>query len=129
MPISLSALKSGERTLLFEYDGESAEVTYRVSSYTPELEQAVAEKLESGLPASSTAVILAELLIDWDVVDENGERLPTDYATVSRFPMDFLTALLTTISEDQRAAREDRKNSGGGSAQRANSGNARRGTR
>lgn len=129
MPISLSALKSGERTFLFEYEEESAEITYRLNTYTPELEQLVADKLESGLPASSTAVILAELLIDWDVVDDNGERLPTDYATLSRFPLEFLTALLTAISGDQRAGREDRKNSGGGSAQRANSGNARRGTR
>ena len=129
MPINLGALMSGEHSFTFEWEGETAEITYRTAAYTPALEMEVQRLSDANLPANSTAAALASILIDWDVVDEAGERLGVDVETLSRFPSGFLSGLLAAISAEQRAKREDRKNSGGGSARRGSSGNARTGTR
>jgi hypothetical protein len=129
MSITLSALKSGERSFDFEWEGETAKIIYRPNAYTPAMEQEISEKLEAGLPASSNAAILAEMLVSWEVTDDEGQELGTDYETVSQFPTEFLTNLLMAIGKDQKAAREDRKNLGAGSERKAGSGRARTGTR
>lgn len=81
------------------------------------------------MPASSNAAILAELLVAWEMIDDEGRELGTDYQTISQFPTEFLSNLLAAIGKDQKAAREDRKNSGAGSGRKESSGRARTGTR
>lgn len=129
MPINLSDVLKGERTIEFDWDGETAEVTYRSAGYTPEVEDAFQAKLESDRPVSAVASVLSKLLVRWDVLDVDGEALDVDFETLSQFPAEFLNALMVRITEDSNAGRDDRKNSGGGSRARANSGSARRGTR
>lgn len=127
MPISLGALKNEERTFTFNYQGETAEITYRVHGYTPFLERKAQESLQEQLPARSIAIALAELLIAWDVVGENGQVLDVSYDTLEQFPFEFLTAVMNAITEDQQVGREDRKNLGAGSRRRAKSANAQTG--
>jgi hypothetical protein len=129
MPISLSGLNKQERTFTFEYDGEQAEITYLVKYYTPIMERQAHEKLDEQMPASSIALILAKLLVAWDVTGKDGKALDVRYETLEQFPFDFLAALMNAITDDQKAGLEDRKNSDGGSARKARSANARRGTR
>lgn len=129
MAIQLSDVLKGERTIDFEWDGEMAEVTYRTAGYTPEVEDAFRGMLETDRPLNAVASVLSKLLVRWDVLDVDGEPLDVDFETLGHFPSEFLNALMVRITEDQGAGREDRKNSDGGSRARANSGNARHGTR
>jgi hypothetical protein len=129
MPITLMDLHRNTRTAALEYDGETVEVEYRPSEYTPEVEDAMQQARRSGRPAMSRVEVLDKMLISWDVLDEESKPLVPTRELLLSLPTAFLSAVLSAITEDQRVEREDRKNSGGGSGRRANSGNARNGTR
>lgn len=129
MPITLSDLRRNERKIEVEWEGETMGLTYCPGAYTPELEALFVKNLRNDLPGNAYAEVLSELIVDWEFLDDEGLEMPHDIETLKRITTAFLTYLFTQITNDMQAAREDRKNSGGGSARRATLGNARSGTR
>jgi hypothetical protein len=116
MPISLhDILTRDTHTITVEWEGETAEIVYRPSRYTPELEDTHFQAIREGVPSVGLARMLAGVLVSWEIVDDNGEPLPTDFETLSRLSTDFLDAVRDAIRADFRVGREDRKNSAAGS--------------
>lgn len=128
MPIKLHELTENEATCQAEFMGETASVTYRPAAYTPELEEEIRECTNEDLPSNSLAVLLSEVLISWEVLDENGDKIPPEYENLRKMPTRFLAAVVRAINEDQNPEEEDRKNSGGRSQRRAKSAKRRRGS-
>lgn len=128
MPIRLSDLQKDERTCTVEYGGETCEVTYRPSGYTPLVESQLQDEAEAGKPGLALAGLLSKILIGWEVMDGE-KKVPTTYNSLVNLPEAFLVAVVNKITDDVQVGREDRKNSGGGSLRRANKENARGGTR
>lgn len=118
-----------ERTFTLEFGDESAQITYWTNSYTPILEQESREMLDSDMPGSSLATMLAGMLVSWEVLDKNNQPTVPDYETLSKYPAMFLRAVLDGIVADQTADREEIKNSSSTSARPARKAPARRGTR
>jgi len=116
MPISVPELVRNERTISVEIDGQEGEVTYRPGAMTPELEGVLTRASD---PAQAVVDVMAELLIGWDVLDENGEVLPTDAETLAALPSSLISEIYRAITADMSDLREMRKNSGGGSRQAA----------
>lgn len=129
MSITLSDLARDTRKIEIEWDGETMGLTYRPGEYTPEMESAFVESLNSNLPGNAFARILSKLIVSWEMLDDGGQEVPHDYETLAQIYTVFLTHVFNAITEDQTSAREDRKNSGGGSPKRAKSVTARSGTR
>lgn len=127
MPINLAELQNDERTCEVTYEGQTAQVTYRPSAYTPALEDALQTALESGRPSSGIARLLEGVLLRWELLDENGEELPTTYEVMRELPSAFLVKVINTVTADMQAGREDRKNSGDGSRRKGSLASARTG--
>lgn len=115
MAIKLKDLSRDSRTVTVAWDGEEANVTYKPSGYTPATEQELNQDMIANLPNVAVAKMLSGLLVSWDVLDDDGAQIPTDYETLSHIQTDFLQAVLSAVTTDQAANREERKNSGGGS--------------
>lgn len=128
MPIRLTDLQRDEREFEFEFNGETMQVTYQPSAYTPATEDEMQAAFESGRPANGLARILSHVILDWELMDGE-ERLPVEIAVLTRLPNEFLVALSNAVVADQQEDRDTLKNSGGGSLRKGKSGNARGGTR
>lgn len=129
MAIKISDLMQDERTCEMVFDGETAKITYRPSGYTPTTEDALQKGLETQRPSVGVASLLSELLLEWEVMDDDGQALPINLETLQRLPAGFLYSVMNAIIEDMTGAQEGtRKNSGVGLPQKASTGNARRST-
>jgi hypothetical protein len=115
MPISLSELQKDRKTVTVSVGEETAEVVYRPSAYTPEVEDEFRLALDGGRPSDALARWLASMVTAWELVDENGEQVPPTYEEMRTLPSEFLSLVVTAISEAGRPDKEARKNSGGGS--------------
>jgi hypothetical protein len=78
--------------------------------------------------------MLGELITRWDIVDDDGNELPTTYEMFASLDMPFLNTLLAAIMQDMNAERgtegnEKSNNSKGGSRQRGSMVGARGGIR
>lgn len=118
MSIRICDLEKDERTCQVTFEGESAEVRYRPSAYTPAVEDALQSAIETNRPSGGVAKLLAGILIEWEVLDDEGKCLPTDAETLALLPSRFLFAVINVITADMGAEKEDRKNLGGGSFRR-----------
>jgi hypothetical protein len=135
MSILLSNLVLDERTIpvVVGKDQETGEdmtvmITYRPSGLTPVLESNSANlSARLGL-GPGVATLLSGMLTDWDIVNDEGETIPTTYEGMSIIPDKVLFKIRDAIIVDLRQDKEDLKNSGGGSHRKGKSGNARTGT-
>jgi hypothetical protein len=129
MAIRLADLTANERSCVVTFDGETAEVHYRPSAYTPRLEGDFARVLQNGTPGNAIASLLAGVLLSWDVLGADGQALDVTVETMVEMPTRFLSTVMEQITEDMSTEREARKNLEGGSPQAANKANHRTGTR
>lgn len=96
MPISLEALRkrTSKVTHIFE-DGSSITIEFRVGALT---EDSIQEALQG--PASHVAIdALPNIITDWDLVDENGEKLPITTETFKQLDYPLLTFLFRLIRD------------------------------
>jgi hypothetical protein len=136
MPISLSDLVLDERTIpvVVGKDPETGEdltvmITYKPSGLTPVLESNSANlSARLGL-GPGVATLLSGMVTDWDIVNDDGETIPTTYEGMSIIPDKVLFKIRDAIIVDLRQDKEALKNSDGGSHPKVKSGNARNGTR
>ena len=115
MPIRLSNLVKDIRTCQVVFGEEQANLTYRPSAYTPLLEDELQETMQENRPGNALAEMLANVLLSWEVLDDDGEEIRPTAEHLAKFPVGFLAEVVKTISEDLGAGEETRKNSGGGS--------------
>lgn len=131
MPIRLADLENDERTCEVEYEGETGNITYRPSLYTPALEDEYQTSMETNRPTGAMCKMLAKILVAWEVLDEEGEPIAIEFEVLRQLPGRFITVMMNAITSDILASRdkEVRKNSGGGSRRRASRGKSLSGTR
>lgn len=129
MPISITDLEKDRATCTVEWEEETAEVVFRPSGYTPLVEDRWRRAIEGNRPIGGLAEMLASILIEWELVDENGAALPPTRETLEGLPSRFLVRVMDAINEANSPGREDRKNSAGGSQRAGRSGGSLSGTR
>lgn len=99
MGVRLSNLKASTRETFVEYDGERVDFCYKPNEFTMELAdtiQVAAEK-ESLEVVSS---LLAPLIVWWDVLDDQDNRIPPSVENMRQFPMGFLNKIMDAINDD-----------------------------
>lgn len=94
-----------------KWGADDVEVSYRPNSVTPALLEAVDEAAKRD-DMSVMGVVLEPVLDWWDVLDAEGNRLPTDADTIARMPMPWLNLVQAGIQEDQNPP-EDETSHGG----------------
>lgn len=111
----LSHVLADERNVTIEIDGEKLAVTYRPSSFTPEVEDAFLSTMDNRRSGNAMAQVLAGMLVGWDLQDEQGSVYPTTEAELRKLPMLFLGQVVEAIMEDIRPNARKRSSSNGGS--------------
>lgn len=96
MGVKLTDMRSKTKTTTIQWDGEEVEFCYFPNHLTPELEEA----MESD-DSDFVAEMMAPSIDWWDVLDDDGTRIPTDAATMKKVPSAFLMAMWRKITEEQ----------------------------
>jgi hypothetical protein len=127
MSINLSDCSRDGKRCEMRVGVETAELVYQPNAYTPQVESELRSALETNRPSVGMAELLAGVLISWEVLDEEGERVEPSLENLMVMPSVLLGAALTAISADI-SGDVDRKNSAGGSRRKGSSGKSLNGT-
>lgn len=105
MAVALSNMKKRTKLITVEWDGEEVDVSYFPNVVTPEL----LEKVDAAADQDNLdvlGVMLEPVLEWWDVLLDDGTKLPTDAETIRQVPISFLNAVQAAIQEDQNPPEE-----------------------
>lgn len=101
MGIGLKKMKEAVKASQVIWGDDVVDFAYRPGEFTTELLEAVNNAAEEENLAA-VAEMMESLLVWWDVLDDDGNRLPTDLATLKRVPLEFLNKLNDAIGRDMR---------------------------
>jgi len=99
MPVRLSAL-GRQRPITVVYDDTPIEITIRpqaINDYWLERLEALEARDREGV-----AGLLAEVLVGWDVTDDEGQPVRPTAEVLRTLPIDFLTELIYAVMEAMR---------------------------
>jgi len=96
MAIKVSQLSSPKRTVEVTFGEEKMNVTYRPSCVTPQF----LDDLQQPQQGEAIAVSIEKLVVEWDLLNEQGKKLPAKKAIVKTLPIAFLMAVIKAITED-----------------------------
>lgn len=124
MPLKLTDLRKATRAVTFSFAGEDVTVVYKAGLVTAERrlrmlygshaylekEKSTAHEVLAGWGAYHKD--LAELLVSWDVVGDDGKPCKPTAELLAQFPQSFIDALVTALVDDQSANPQSGKGSG-----------------
>lgn len=106
MAMKLSEVKAITKTCTVEFLGGTVDVGYHPAAMTPAiLEDVMALAKTAETDAEDMAMVgqMLEPVLDWwDMLDDDGERIPTDKAHIREMPMAFLVKVLDDVQTDMR---------------------------
>ena len=97
MPYIPSKRKQQTKVITVDFEGEPVQVAYRPAAMTPRfvnLIQSVQTDIES------IADIIQRVIVWWDVLDEEGNRLAPTPENTLEFDLTFLSAVVNAVVED-----------------------------
>lgn len=100
MGVRLSAMKAKITESFLEWDGERVDFAYKPNEFTMELADEIAVQAEQE-NLSMVAAMLAPIVVWWDVLDDEDERIPATAENMRRFPLNFLLRIMEAITKDQ----------------------------
>lgn len=101
MGMKLSVVKGKIKTTQIHWEDETVEVGFHPAAMTPELLERVSSSAE-GQNLAVLGVLLEPVLAYWDVLDDEGKRLPTNAETIATIPLSFLMAVMDQVQETMR---------------------------
>ena len=112
MPVSLSQLQNRRKTVEIEYDTETVQVVYNPAAITVKTLQ----ELTSGDDKAHALIRNLQLfMVDWDVEDGDGNKVPISAELLEELPIDFLVAISEGIDKDVQPGEAKGATSKGGS--------------
>lgn len=127
MPYSPGKAKEVTATTEIDYEDEPVSVTYR-----KRLVQTVCLNLTEGTDLEQARNLrqgLEELVVEWDVLDGDGEKMPATQDVTRHFEFDFLMAVFRGIVDHATPGEDGGGISKPGSSKAATSAPARKNTR
>ena len=101
MGVRLSAMKAKVQETSLDWDGETVAFAYKPNEFTMELADDIAAAAEKE-DLSMVPSMLSPIIVWWDVLDDEDERIPPTPDNMKRFPLNFLLRIMNTITEDQK---------------------------
>ena len=96
--MKLSKLAEKTRTVQVQFEGETADVVYRVAELTPAFTEWLQE--EGLTRRGSLYEALEKLVISWDIVDDNDQQLAVTVEGMKPIPSALLRAILYAVTRD-----------------------------
>lgn len=132
MPISVAALVVGRATITVDGLGDEGTdvltLTYDPNKFTAELEERMNELSQDGAAIRSLAMLLADLIVSWDVIDAEGQPVAPSADFLGRLGVPVLRRITEAIGEHENP-NSSSATSGNGSRPTVRSVDARTGTR
>src|SRR5687768_16429620 len=95
---SLSQIRVPARDIVVPFDDDIVvNVTYRPLMWSPQ-EISI---LQENRDINTISEMSAKLIVKWDLTDENGDVLPTDFETLKTIPLPIQAAILAATNKDQ----------------------------
>lgn len=97
MPVSLRQLQQQRKTVSITYAGETFDVAYNPAAMTPK-----ALDILTGESGDKHTIIrnLMLFLLDWDIVDEAGAKVPVSSEILEELPIDLLADISKALNND-----------------------------
>lgn len=102
MPIRITDLVAGKRTIAIEFEAGTLNVTYDPSAITADNEREEAMMRLRGMPINGIAQSLVKVIVEWDLQDDKGKPVPIDLEALTPLGYDVLAYLMRSINEDFR---------------------------
>ncbi len=118
MPVRIGNLVRDRRTVTIPIDDETITITYRPGGFTPDTEDRLREYADDQRGGAALVAMLADVLVEWDVLDDDGKPLRPTAENLRRLPTMFLGQVAQVIAEDMRPNPQSAGVSGAGSLQR-----------
>lgn len=119
MAIRIANLGTDTRTVELSIDNEVLRVVYRPSGVTPVTEDRLRAMAADQRGGASLVVLLADVLVSWDLLDNDGTPYPITAESLSCLPTLFLARLTDAIKQDVIPKAPSAAGSGAGSQPRA----------
>ena len=101
MAITRSRISTLERTGTCTWEGESFEFAFLPGKFTVDLGDQATKLGEAG-DSDGVATIVCDLVPWWDVLEDDGSRIPVTVENLRGFPIAFLISIMATITENVR---------------------------
>jgi hypothetical protein len=123
MPLKLTELRKATRPVTFSYSGEDVTVVYKPGMFTADLRLRMIygsnAYVEGDAPRAREVLTgwesyhadLAEVLVSWDVLGEDGKPCKPTAALLAQFPQSFINALVGALVNDQNVNPQTGKDS------------------
>jgi hypothetical protein len=99
VPISMSNRSKRTKKITVELDGDTFEVWYRPDAISPRyMRELEANKLTS---ADRALEMARRFVTEWDILDDDGQRIPPHDERAESFGMPVINAVLNAITKDQ----------------------------
>ncbi len=118
MGIRISHLSKDRRSIVIPVGDEALNIVYRPGGLTPETEDRLHELTEEQRGGAALVAFLRDLIVSWDLLDDQGKPLPVDETTLRLLPTGFLSMMVQTIVDDMRPNLMSAGTSGAGSLQK-----------
>lgn len=125
MAIKLTTLRNATRRVSFVYAGEDVDVVYKPGLMTSARRLRIVLGTQAYWESDTTPKAkemlagwesfhadLAEMLVSWDVLGEDGKPLAPTADLLEQFPQSFISALVEALIDDQRVDPPTGKDSG-----------------
>lgn len=100
MPIRVSALTADRRTVKVSFGDDALTLTYRPSAVNAVQEARELEDREKGQHLMAQARSLAEIVVSWDLQDDDGQPLPVSADVLAPLGLDFTSKVTRAILDD-----------------------------
>lgn len=97
MALTFAKLREEAETATIAYGGEELHVTYNAAAYTPKLERQAMEVMAGDNKSTYFAVMLASMLMDWDLKDGQ-KKYPITLEALEELPFKFLSHVLQELT-------------------------------
>lgn len=102
MPIKIGSLQGEKRPLTVPYNDDEVNLHYWPAVYTADYEDRVLSLTQTERNAGALALMLFELIADWDVTEDDGTPYALTLENLRIVPGTFLSPLFEAIMEDAR---------------------------
>lgn len=100
MGVRLSAMKAKITETNLEWDGEVVDFAYKPNEFTMELADEIAAAAEAE-NMNAVSAMLAPIIVWWDVLDDQDQRIEPTTENMRQFPLNFLVKIMGAITTDQ----------------------------
>lgn len=100
MAVRLSEMRAKVRETHLDWDGNRVDFAYKPNEFTMELADQI-EKAANDEDANVVSLLLSPIIVWWDVLDDDDQRLAPSPENMQRFPLNFLLAVMKAVTDDQ----------------------------